>query len=119
MLTTVPLPSLVMIQAKSPTRTPGLAGTGATVLLMSPGGASTCTNATSDGISPGGSAIPGEVANTERGGVDGSPSGKQPSERGGGNGGMNAHGALVDERVGVSCRLIVAVFQRGSGLVSH
>src|SRR5689334_19348471 len=102
MSTTVPLPSLVMIQAKSPTRRPGAAGGGAVAIVGSPGGASTCTKATSVGTCPGASVMPGELANTERRGVPGAPTGKQPSERGGGK--FVVHGVLMSGRVGVCCK---------------
>ena len=117
MVTSVPLPSLVTIQAKSPTSRPGAAAGGAVVIVGSPGGVSRCTKATSVGSWPCVSWMPGEVANGERRGVAGSPSGKQPSARG--PGGLNTHVLDAASKVGVCCRLSPGPCQRGSGLVSH
>src|SRR4051794_17291678 len=87
MLTSVARPSDPMIHAKSPTTRfgPALAGAmvGEITPLVSTGGGGTAggTKLTSLGSAPACSTMPGVLTVGLRGGVDGSPSGKQPSWR--------------------------------------
>src|SRR5690349_4093394 len=87
-----------MIQAKSPTARSGPAERGWMRVSVT-GGVVTCTKATSRGSAPLGSVMPGESDSDERGGVEGSPMGKQPMARASlaGSGGLSDSSGVCPE----------------------